>query len=108
MHEFPLAFFGQRVLIALAQKAYLVGVLQLFEVCRILPKLLVVLLDRPRILSAAMDHLQFAIASGLHHEARHHCQRHNDHHRHHEQDGKQHGAALALATPDADGDHLPR
>jgi hypothetical protein len=95
VQRLPLAILGQWVLEAPAQKAQLVGVVQLFEVGGIAAELPVVLPDSACILGAPVDHLFFAVALDLLHQARRH--RHSDqhHHRHHEQHRQQHGPTVA-------------
>ena len=83
-------FVGDRIFIALAQKADVVGIFQVFDSRREAPCLLDVALDRSRVLHSAMNHFFFAIAADLKRNGgrRHGCgDRQQSHKQHeHEQD----------------------
>jgi hypothetical protein len=63
-------FAGNRIFVTLPQKTDAVRIHELVERSGIVARFLVVSLDRPRILRAAVDHLHFAIAAQLRNNGR--------------------------------------
>ncbi len=102
MQELKLFFFAcgfvniERIGIALAKEADVVGILQFFKAHGISPKLLVVVLNRSHVGGAAMPHLIFTVTADLLSNFRKHGEQSNGEERKGQHQRDQHVAALGI------------